>query len=264
MKEENIEIINFKLLSVIKSYEEVEKINLNEKYSLENLNLTEISGEAGSGKTQLCIYIIINTILPKSINYLEKGCLYISTVQKLPKQRLFQFIDFYGQKLSQKEKDISFKRLIYKHFLPNDFEKFFNTQVEDFIVENNIKVIIIDSITGICDVQFINEYNIINFKERAKFIRIYTQIFKKLIQKFNLFFFCTNNVQADINENNGINGLRPCLGKIWENQINTRIFLEHVKINEKEEIRKLKIHFSNYFKKIEIQFQLTNNGIIFN
>ena len=131
-------------------------------------------------------------------------------------------------------------------------------------VENNIKVIIIDSITGICDVQFINEYNIINFKERAKFIRIYTQIFKKLIQKFNLFFFCTNNVQADINENNGINGLRPCLGKIWENQINTRIFLEHVKINEKEEIRKLKIHFSNYFKKIEIQFQLTNNGIIFN
>ena len=52
MKEENIEIINFKLLSVIKSYEEVEKINLNEKYSLENLNLTEISGEAGSGKTQ--------------------------------------------------------------------------------------------------------------------------------------------------------------------------------------------------------------------
>ena len=102
MKEENIEIINFKLLSVIKSYEEVEKINLNEKYSLENLNLTEITGEAGSGKTQLCIYIIINTILPKSINYLEKGCLYISTVQKLPKQRLFQFIDFYGQKLSQK------------------------------------------------------------------------------------------------------------------------------------------------------------------
>ena len=27
MKEENIEIINFKLLSVIKSYEEVEKLN---------------------------------------------------------------------------------------------------------------------------------------------------------------------------------------------------------------------------------------------
>ena len=270
MKEENsIEYpqIDFKLSTILKVYKDVEKIKLNETYSLENLNLTEFTGEAGSGKTQLCIHIIINTILPKSINFLEKGCLYISTVHKLPTQRLYQFINSYNKKISQKEIDNSLKRLFNKHFEPKDFEKFFNVEVEEFILKNNIKVIIIDSMTGICDLQFINENNIINFKERAKFIKIYCQIFKRLIQKYNLFFFCTNNVQADINDNNinnySYNNLRPCLGKIWENQLNTRILLEHIKINEKDIISKLKIHFSNYFKKIEIKYEISNNGITF-
>ncbi len=272
MKEENINEcpqIDFKLSTILKSYQDVEKIKLNNKYSLENLNLTEITGEAGSGKTQLCIYIIINTILPKSIGFLEKGCLYISTVHKLPTQRLYQFINYYNKKITKKEIDNSIKRLFNKHFEPKDFEKFFNVEIEEFILKNNIKVIIIDSMTGICDLQFMNENNIINFKERAKFIRIYSQIFKKLIQKYNLFFFCTNNVQAEINDNNNdinnklYNNLRPCLGKIWENQLNTRIFLEHIKINEKELIRKLKIHFSNYFQKIEIKYEITNTGLNF-
>ena len=272
MKEENsneFPQIDFKLSTILKTYKDVDKIKLNEKYSLENLNLTEITGEAGSGKTQLCIHIIINTILPKSIDYLEKGCLYISTIHKLPTQRFYQVINSYNKTISKNKIDNSLKRLFNKHFEPNDFEKFFNVEVEEFILKNNIKVIIINSMTGICDLQFMNENNIINFKERAKFIRIYSQIFKKLIQKYNLFFFCTNNVQAEINDNNNdinnklYNNLRPCLGKIWENQLNTRIFLEHIKINEKELIRKLKIHFSNYFQKIEIKYEITNTGLNF-
>ena len=62
MKEENsteFPQIDFKLSTILKTYKDVDKIKLNEKYSLENLNLTEITGEAGSGKTQLCIHIII-------------------------------------------------------------------------------------------------------------------------------------------------------------------------------------------------------------
>ena len=272
MKEENsteFPQIDFKLSTILKTYKDVDKIKLNEKYSLENLNLTEITGEAGSGKTQLCIHIIINTILPKSIDYLEKGCLYISTIHKLPTQRFYQVINSYNKTISKNEIDNSLKRLFNKHFEPNDFEKFFNVEVEEFILKNNIKVIIIDSMTGICDLQFINENNVINYKERAIFIRIYSQIFKRLIQKYNLFFFCTNNVQANLNDNNNNNNnnsyinLRPCLGKIWENQLNTRISLEHIKKNEKDLIRKLKIHFSNYFKKIEIQFEITNKGMNF-
>ena len=42
-------------------------------------------------------------------------------------------------------------RLFHKHFNPNEFEKFFSIEIEKFIVDNSIKTIIINSITGIAD-----------------------------------------------------------------------------------------------------------------
>ena len=118
---------------------------------LENMNLTEITGEAGSGKTQFCIHIILCTILPKSISCLQQGCLYISTVQKLSETRFNQFFSIYASLLSDKKQQLALMRLFHKHFNPNEFEKFFSIEIEKFIVDNSIKTIIINSITGIAD-----------------------------------------------------------------------------------------------------------------
>ena len=79
-------------------------------------------------------------------------------------------------------------RLFHKHFNPNEFEKFFSIEIEKFIVDNSIKTIIIDSITGIADTQFIEDNNEVNYKERSKFLKIYLRLFKELIVKYKLFF----------------------------------------------------------------------------
>ena len=63
-------------------------------------------------------------------------------------------------------------------------------------------------------------------------MKIYLRLFKELIVKYNLFFFVTNNVSANLNEGN--DAAKPCLGKLWENSVNTRILL----IKEKKEILK--------------------------
>ena len=115
------------------------------------MNLTEITGEAGSGKTQFCIHIILCTILPKSISCLQQGCLYISTVQKLSETRFNQFFSIYASLLSDKKQQLALMRLFHKHFNPNEFEKFFSIEIEKFIVDNSSKTIIINSITGIAD-----------------------------------------------------------------------------------------------------------------
>ena len=236
---------------------------------LENMNLTEITGEAGSGKTQFCIHVILCTILPKSISCLQQGCLYISTVQKLSETRFNQFFSTYASLLSDKEQQLALMRLFHKHFNPNEFEKFFSIEIEKFIVDNSIKTIIIDSITGIADTQFIEDNNEVNYKERSKFLKIYLRLFKELIVKYNLFFFVTNNVSANLNEGNDAS--KPCLGKLWENGVNTRILL----IKEKKEIlsdfnntkesvsRTMRISFGSYLHCKDIKFELNQSGIQF-
>lgn len=241
---------------------------------LENLNLTEITGEAGSGKTQFCIHIILCTILPRTINGLQQGCLYISTVQKLSETRFSQFFNTYASSLSDKEQKLALMRLFHKHFNPNEFEKFFSIEIDKFIVDNSIKTIIIDSITGIADTQFIEDNNEVNYKERSKFLKIYLRLFKELIVKYNLFFFVTNNVSANLNEGN--DSAKPCLGKLWENGVNTRILLVKEKevlgdydnnnsnnVNKESVSRMMRVCFGSYLNCKDIKFELNQSGIQF-
>ena len=100
-------------------------------------------------------------------------------------------------------------------------------------------------------------------------MKIYLRLFKELIVKYNLFFFVTNNVSANLNEGN--DAAKPCLGKLWENGVNTRILL----IKEKKEIlkdynntkesvsRTMRISFSSYLHCKDIKFELNQSGIQF-
>lgn len=231
------------------------------KYNLENLNLTEITGEAGSGKTQICLFLIMKTILPKKNLGLGKGCLYISTVQKFSETRFNQFFNYFSDGLNERDKNISFSRFFSKHLSPSEFEQFFNVEIDNYIVTNKIKTIIIDSITGIADTQFIDEKNEINYKERTKFIKCYLKIFKELILKYNLFFFVTNNVTSNFSDSG--DELKPCLGKLWENGLNTRILLKKEKDLAGNFNRSMKLIFSNYLDMDEIKFEFNQNGISF-
>lgn len=228
---------------------------------IENINLTEITGEAGSGKTQLCIYFLLQTILPASIGCLEKGALYISTVQKLSLSRFDQFLSFKAKGINDKDKQASIARLFNMHLNNNEYEQFVNVEIENFIVDHHIQTVIIDSITGIADTQFIKDNNVIDYIERSIFLKKSSWAFKRLIVKYNLFFFITNNVAAHFQESEST--IKPSLGLVWENAINTRILLKK-NINSKREYqRSIQIMFSNYLPLKEIGFTITNQGFDF-
>ena len=142
--------------------------------------------------------------------------------------------------------------------------------LKNLFQRNNVQTIIIDSITGICDIQFINENNETNFRERTKFLKLCVTSFKRLILKYNLFFFCVNNVLSDFNsnDNNNINkgnSIKPCLGKYWENSVNNRFLLQMKEnFNTNEKIRYINVHFSkNYEPMYKIRFEIKKDQIIF-
>lgn len=252
---------DYKLTTLSSAYKEINGIPFN-KVFLENLNLTEITGEAGSGKSQMCYYIIMKTIKPKANGGLGRNCLYITTVQQISDSRFKQFFNFECNDLNEKERKNTLNKFHYLHMNSSEFEKFFSIDIDNFIMANKIKVIIIDSITGIADTQFINEQNEINFKERTRFIKQYIKVFKSLILKYNLFFFVTNNVSANFS-GTGNDEQKPCLGKLWENGLNTRLFLKKENDMSGNCIRHIKVQFSNYLFMNETRFEFNQNGITF-
>jgi RecA/RadA recombinase len=136
---------------------------------LENNNLTEISGEAGSGKTNFCIFLALLNALPRRVKGLEKGVLYISTVQKLPMTRVKQFISQYNLKTD--EINSLFDRIHTKLCNPSEFDIFIQADIDEFIMKNDVSMIIVDSITGLADIQFINDKDEIDFIQRTIFLK---------------------------------------------------------------------------------------------
>lgn len=164
----------------------------------------EISGEAGSGKTNFCLQLAVRCILPKRLNGLEAGVLYITTVKPLATRRLEQMLEKYCKMMKQEEIKAMFNRFHMRNFNYDEFLAF-NMQIDNTIFENKIKLMIVDSITGLADVRFINDNNEVDYYGRANFLREYhsylitfSQLtsFKNLIWSFKLFMIVTNNVYS--------------------------------------------------------------------
>ena len=85
----------------------------------------------------------------------------------------------------------------------SEFDNFM-LRLEEEIFTKKLKMIIVDSVAGLCDVQFINENNEVDYVGRAIFLKRILNQFKQLIHNYNLFFIVTNNVKADIERGSGV------------------------------------------------------------
>jgi hypothetical protein len=134
---------------------------------------------------------------------MEINILYISTVKNFSRKRLEAMLNSTGLNTSQKKELLS--RLHTKDLDSNYFDKFMQS-LEEMIDQNKIKMIILDSITGLSDVQFISENNEVDYVGRAMFLKRTLVSFKKLVSDFNMFFLVTNNVKGDIENDSSSNG----------------------------------------------------------
>lgn len=57
--------------------------------------ITEIVGESGCGKSQICLQLALNVQLPLALGGLAKSAVYICTEDAFPSKRLVQIASFY-------------------------------------------------------------------------------------------------------------------------------------------------------------------------
>jgi len=246
------------LISGMKRYK---TISLGNSEKINNRSLIEITGEAGTGKSKLCYYFALKTILPEKYGGLEKSCLLVTTYKRLNEENMSEFFDVPAKNigLNEKEEEILFKRLIYKHLGFEDFQHFFNEDFEKYLIENKVQTLIIDNISCLCDEKFQGDKTY-NYPARHKFLFDFFFQLNGIILRYNLFCFCVNEVRASFGMENFRGNSKPAMGKTWENNLGTRLFLKR---NTNNHQRWIQVDFSNFLIKQNIEFKITNNGIEF-
>jgi len=120
------------------------------------LGITEICGESGSGKTQLCMMLALRCVLPKIFGGLGGGCVFLCAEENLPTSRLSSMASAI---LSQFDQSKSEEALTVDSLLGRisvtrvtDIKQLEErlVQMERLLaIEGNIKLIVIDSVAAL-------------------------------------------------------------------------------------------------------------------
>ncbi|MCW4054851.1 MAG: DNA repair and recombination protein RadA, partial [Candidatus Bathyarchaeota archaeon] len=109
----------------------------------ETQTITEFYGEYGSGKSQICHQLCVNVQLPPERGGLNGAALYVDTENTFRLERIVQMARHVGL-----EPEEAVKNIIYAEAYTSDHQMFLLENADEIIKENNIKLIIVDSLTS--------------------------------------------------------------------------------------------------------------------
>ncbi|KAJ1527887.1 hypothetical protein ONE63_007823 [Megalurothrips usitatus] len=188
--------------------------------------VTELSGQSGCGKTQLCLQLCLSVQYPKSQGGLNGGAVYICTEDTFPAKRLQQLLHLHPT-----------KRKVWtcnKVCLPKFGDNIFIEHVADvtgmrqcvlgrlpkLLSHHRIKLIVIDSVAGV----FRSCYDNNEMKSRADDMRTIGGQLHKIASQSKICIICTNQVTAS----DGAERCVPALGLAWSNLVTMRIQLHRL------------------------------------
>jgi DNA repair protein RadA len=216
---------------------------------LETQTITEFYGEYGSGKSQMCHQLCVNVQLPPDRGGLNGAALYVDTENTFRLERIAQMAKHVGL-----EPEEAVKNIIYAEAFTSDHQMFLLENADEIIKENNIKLIIVDSLTA----HFRSEY--VGREMLARRQQKLNKHMHKLIalaRAFNTVAVVTNQVMAKPDVFFG-DAVHPIGGHIVGHTSHTRIYLRRA---SRGPVRIARLVSSPYLPEGEEIFKVTENGI---
>ncbi|MEM1536848.1 MAG: DNA repair and recombination protein RadA [Candidatus Bathyarchaeia archaeon] len=216
---------------------------------LETQTITEFYGEYGSGKSQICHQLCVNVQLPPERGGLNGAALYIDTENTFRTERIVQMAKHLGL-----DPDRVVKNIIYAEAYTSDHQMFLLENADKVIKENNVKLIIIDSLTA----HFRSEYlgrEMLALRQQKLNKHMHKLI--RLARAFNAVAVVTNQVMAKPDVFFG-DAIHPVGGHIVGHTSHTRIYLRKTAHGP---IRIARLVSSPYLPEGEEVFKITENGI---
>ena len=182
---------------------------------LETQTITEFYGEYGSGKSQMCHQLCINVQLPTERGGLNGGVLYIDTENTFRLERIVQMAKAAGVEPEQ-----AVKNIIYAEAYTSDHQMFLLENSDEIIKANNIKLIIIDSLTAHFRSEYVGREMLAPRQQR---LNKHMHKLVALSRAFNAVAVVTNQVMAKPDQFFG-DAIHPIGGNIVGHTSHTRIY----------------------------------------
>ncbi len=216
---------------------------------VETQAITELVGEYGVGKTQLCHQLCVTVQLPREKGGLNGAALYIDTEGTFRPERILQIAERFG--LDGKQ---VLDNVIYARAYNSDHQILIVEEAADLIKENNIKLIVIDSLISHFRGEYLGRETLAVRQQR---LNKHIHQLLRLADVYNLAVIVTNQVLANPEAFFG-NPQKPAGGNILAHGSTYRIWLR----KGKESKRIAKIFDSPKHPEVEAVFQVTDKGVM--
>ncbi|KKN15934.1 hypothetical protein LCGC14_0980970 [marine sediment metagenome] len=217
---------------------------------LETISITELYSEFGGGKSQICQQLAVTVQLPEAEGGLDGGCLYLDTEHVFRPSRVMKIAEHVGL-----DPAAVLQRIIYAEAYTSEHQAQLLENADEVIKENNIRLIIIDSLTGHFRSEYLGRENLAPRQQR---LNQHMHKLIRLARVFNAVAIVTNQVSAT--PDSFFVGKAPTAvgGNIVGHIAHTRIFLRKGSHNQ----RIAKIVASPFLPEGETPFRITAEGIV--
>jgi DNA repair protein RadA len=216
---------------------------------LETQTITEFYGEYGSGKSQICHQLCVNVQLPPERGGLNGAALYVDTENTFRTERILSMAKHLGLDPEQVVRNI-----IYAEAYTSDHQMFLLDNADEVIKANNVKLIIVDSLTAHFRSEYLGREMLAPRQQR---LNKHMHKLIGLARAFNAVAVVTNQVMAKPDVFFG-DAIHPIGGHIVGHTSHTRLYLRRASHGP---IRIARLVSSPYLPEGEEIFKITGNGI---
>lgn len=216
---------------------------------LETQTITEIYGEYGSGKSQLCHQMCVGVQLPPERGGLSGGALYVDTENTFRTERIIQM----AQHLGLNPEDVV-RNIVFAEAYTSDHQMFLLENADKIVKDNNIRLIVVDSLTAHFRSEFLGREML---AERQQKLNKHMHRLIRLARAFNAVAVVTNQVMAKPDVFFG-DAVHPVGGHIVAHTSHTRLYLRK---SSRGPTRIARLVSSPYLPEGECVFKVTENGV---
>jgi len=215
---------------------------------IETQALTELIGEYGSGKTQLCLMLSVTVQLPLEQGGLGGNVAFIDTEGTFMPERVYQIASAKGLDPQAVANNVLVARAYNSSHQCLLIDRLFT-----LCPENNIKLVVIDSMISHFRGEYLGRENL---SERQQRLNQYLHKIVRLSEAYNLAVVVTNQVQADPAAFFG-DPNRPAGGNIMAHACTHRVFFR----KGSKGVRVARVIDSPYLPEVPTRFRITDKGI---
>ena len=217
---------------------------------LESQTITEFYGEYGVGKSILCHQLAVNVQLPPSQGGLDGSALYLDTEQTFRPEWIVRMANSLGLDPSK-----AAQRIIYSEAYNSDHQMLLLEKADQVIKENNVRLIIIDSLTSHFRSEYLGREML---AERQQKLNNHMHRMIRLARSFNAVAVVTNQVMSRPDAFFA-NSVDPVGGHIVAHTSHTRVFIRRAASGP---VRIARLVSSPYLPEGERLFKVTEAGIM--